>query len=63
MSDWTIFAVGLSTSILLGGGLFYTVREFYIAGKSMEREEGKQRKGSAGDRPDVRMLDDIRPQE
>ena len=39
MFDMTIFAVGAFTTLLLGAGLFYTVREFYQTSKSMDREK------------------------
>ncbi len=39
MSEWTIFGVGLFTSMLLATGLFFTVREFRDIAKDPERHE------------------------
>jgi len=39
MSDLAIFFVGLFTTLLLGGGLAYTVLEFRQTGKRMEQDE------------------------
>ncbi|MBA3768707.1 MAG: hypothetical protein H0W99_17355 [Acidobacteria bacterium] len=46
MSDLTIFAVGLFISLLLGGGLAYTVLEFHRTGKRMKQDE--LRRGTPG---------------
>lgn len=53
MSDLTIFVVGLLTTILLGGGLAYTVREFHLATKSLERQEKEKLETSVGERAGV----------
>lgn len=51
MSDLTIFAVGLFTTLLLGGGLGYTVLEFYRAGKRIKEDELKERTSGTRIRP------------
>lgn len=43
VSDLTIFAVGLFTTFLLGGGLAYTVLEFHRTGKRMKQDELEER--------------------
>ncbi len=43
MPDLTIFAVGLFTTLLLGGGLAITVLEFHRTGKRMKQDELKER--------------------
>lgn len=39
MFEWTIFGVGLFTSMLLGAGLFFTAWEFRDIAKHPERHE------------------------
>lgn len=39
MSEWTIFGVGLVTTMLLASGLFFTVREFHDIAKHPEKHE------------------------
>ncbi len=49
MFEWTIFSVGLFTSLLLIAGLFFTVREFRDIAKHPERHESNdhpRRKGA-----------------
>lgn len=41
MSDWTIFAVGLLVTMLVAGGLFYTVLEFRDIERTPEAHEPK----------------------
>ena len=39
MYEWTIFGVGLVTTMLLAAGLFFTVREFRDIAKHPEKHE------------------------
>lgn len=48
MSNWVIFAVGLFTTLLLGGGLIFTILEFQHLGKSLESKERVKRSAGAG---------------
>ncbi|MBC7910419.1 MAG: hypothetical protein H7Y30_07965 [Pyrinomonadaceae bacterium] len=50
MSDLAIFVVGVFTTLLLGGGLAYTVLEFHRTGKRMEEDEPKRRAQGIHDR-------------
>jgi len=45
MSEWTIFGVGVVTTMLLASGLFFTVREFRDIAKHPEKHEPHKQPG------------------
>ena len=45
MYEWTIFGVGLGTTMLLAAGLFFTVREFRDIAKHPEQHQPDKQPG------------------